>query len=240
VSAVARLRKLRAMPLDEILSRAAYAGYTAYERAAHRAGRLAPPDRLRRGLVRDIGRLPDWRTRAASRPLRGRFFEGVEAAAPMRALFGERYMAEAHAARMAGDAVLGGEVAFFGRTFSIDAGVDWHADPVTGAGVAAPLPPRRARARRQRRLTATSRTSGRSTATSSSSTWPRSCSWTGRRRTPTRSTRSSGAGCGRTRTPPGRHGPARSSPPSASGRGCGRTIWCRAAGAIDEDTHSSG
>ena len=127
---VSRAAKLKAMPPREILSRAGYAAYLAYERALHRHGLLARPDRLRRALVP--------RARATwpqvARDPNTRFFASVDAVDRVRDMFQDRFDAERRKAREMAEEVTRQQIAFFGERFSYDGAIDWHADPVSGAG----------------------------------------------------------------------------------------------------------
>jgi hypothetical protein len=130
---VSRLAKLRAMPSREIASRVAYTGYLAYERARHRRGQLATPDRLRTALLPQFAHSPDWQKALTARAPAARFFAGLEAPERMRSLFHQRYASELDKARGTAMDVTRGRIGFFGRTFSFGPTIDWHADPVTGA-----------------------------------------------------------------------------------------------------------
>jgi Heparinase II/III-like protein/Heparinase II/III N-terminus len=115
-----RLVKLRAMPPREIAHRIAYSARTAIERRAHARGRLTvqagPPAR-----------------RVLQRTASPRFFAWQDDPDAFRVLFQTRYASELETSRRLAEQVAQGEVSFFGRTFRVDAGVNWHADPVTGA-----------------------------------------------------------------------------------------------------------
>jgi hypothetical protein len=126
-SSVGRLAKLRAMSLRELLARATYETYTAYERDQYRRGRLAPPDRLQRALDPAIARQSNWQDET-------RFFASVDATGRARALFASRFTDECQKARRVAAEVSRGEISFFGRRFSFGSEIDWHADPVSGAG----------------------------------------------------------------------------------------------------------
>src|SRR5687768_6348699 len=110
-SSFGRLAKLRAMSLRELLARATYETYTAYERDQYRRGRLAPPDRLQRALDPAIKRQSNWQDET-------RFFASVDAAGRARALFASRFTDECQKARRVAAEVSCGEISFFGRRFS--------------------------------------------------------------------------------------------------------------------------
>ena len=129
----ARFAKLRAMSLRELLARATYGTYTAYERGKHRRGRLAPPDRLRRALIPAIAQQNNWEEALVSSLPRTHFFSGIESAVGTRALFASRFSDEWQKSRWVAAEVARGEISFFGRRFSLGSEIDWHADPVTGA-----------------------------------------------------------------------------------------------------------
>jgi hypothetical protein len=127
-----RFTKLRAMSAREVFARAAYNAYTTYERTCHRRGWLTASDRLRGGLVPDFGRQHDWQHALVSSLPRTRFFAGVDAGDQTRQLFVARFGDEHRKAREVASEVARGEIAFFGRRFSLGAEIRWHADPVTG------------------------------------------------------------------------------------------------------------
>src|SRR5687768_4788374 len=91
-----RLSKLRAMSTTEILFRLQERGANQLERLAFQRGWLSRPDRLRRGLRRDLRAAADWADRLlASRRNNGAvFYPGAGSRGVMRELFATRYQEE--------------------------------------------------------------------------------------------------------------------------------------------------
>jgi len=114
-----RLVKLRAMRPREIAHRVAYGARTALERRAHARGLLVPRELPMRTLPERTGRQ--------------RFFAWQDNPEGFRTLFRARYATELEKSREIAERVIRGQVSFFGGTFRVDPGVNWHADPVTGA-----------------------------------------------------------------------------------------------------------
>lgn len=126
-----RLQKLRAMTPAELLHRVRYRGVVHAERRQHRAGGLAPRDRLRRALGA-LGEQADWSHRlvAARRGGHNRFFPSVHEPEAIRDLFRTRYLTEAaDTDRHAADA-RANRFTFFGRTFAYGDDIPWQEDPV--------------------------------------------------------------------------------------------------------------
>jgi hypothetical protein len=135
LSTADRLKKLRAMSGGELWTRVRYDAYCRLERARHARGALSSPDRLRAALVPTLARSSDWKSALldARRNRTTRFFKGAEQLEATRARLLERFPGECGRARLEAGRVLRGEFSFFGGTYHYPAGVDWHADPVTGA-----------------------------------------------------------------------------------------------------------
>jgi hypothetical protein len=121
------------MPAREIMARAAYQGYTAYERIQYNRGLVSAPDRLRRALAPELGRRSDWRDVLVSREASGAFLAGFDASGGSRARMTKSYCAELDKARAIADSIARHEIEFFGRQFAFGARIDWHADPESGA-----------------------------------------------------------------------------------------------------------
>lgn len=130
---VSRLSKLRAMTPGEISHRLAYRAYTAFERAAHAQGSLAPPDRLRRALRTDLSARHDWQHRLLQRQSAPRFFAWEDDPAAMLTAFQHQFAPQLSKARALAEEVARHEIAFFGETFRLGPEINWHADPATGA-----------------------------------------------------------------------------------------------------------
>lgn len=133
--AATRLRKLRAMSPAELATRVRYEMYCRLERARHSRGLLSRRDRLRDGLVSPLARSSDWASALmdSRRQRRTRFFTGVERIDATRALFRARFPAEHRRAQDEARRAGRREFSFFGETFCYPDGIDWNADPVTGA-----------------------------------------------------------------------------------------------------------
>jgi hypothetical protein len=134
VSAVARLAKLRAMPVQEIAGRIYQHAYDVLDRAVGRGGLAARPDDLPRVLVRDAPRGADWKACLLADRRRARpFFACAPGAhAPMRRII-EREHARSWGRTCAeADAARAHRVAFFGRTFDLSPRIAWQADPGSG------------------------------------------------------------------------------------------------------------
>lgn len=129
-----RLAKVKAMSARELAHRLVYGAYTALERHSLKRLRLTRPGDLRAALVGDIGRASEWATVLLQRRSAGAFFAWQDDPEGVRELFSSDFDAELRDARTIADRVARGEIEFFGRTFRFGDGVDWHADPVTGAG----------------------------------------------------------------------------------------------------------
>jgi hypothetical protein len=130
---VSRVVKLRAMSPRELAERARYKAFTLYERRAHRRGRLADPDRLRLALVPALAQRADWKEALGNEEQPGRFFPGLEDPDRLRELLERCYPSELRRARALAEKAARGQIAFFGREFSLGPEIDWHADPVSGA-----------------------------------------------------------------------------------------------------------
>ena len=135
LSSADRLKKLRAMSAGELWTRVRYDAYCRLERARHARGALSSPDRLRTALVPILARASNWKSALldARRSRTARFFKGAEQLEATRALLLERFPGECGRARLEAGRVLRREFSFFGGTYHFPDGVDWHADPVTGA-----------------------------------------------------------------------------------------------------------
>jgi hypothetical protein len=129
-----RLAKLRAMPPREIAHRVAYEAFTAIERRSHARGSLARPGRLHAALVSPVRDASDWRERLSKAASTRRFFAWEDQPDLIRDLFQTQYRDELARSREVAAGVARHEIAFFGETFRFGAEIDWHADPVTGAG----------------------------------------------------------------------------------------------------------
>lgn len=135
LSVGARLSKLRAMSKDEVAHRLWYKAVLAHERRQHRAGTLAPADRLRRALVRDVRQDDNWQRAllARRRASPHRYLPSVGARPAMRALFGSRYATELDATRAHAAEARAHRFAFFGGEYRFGPEIPWQHDPVTGA-----------------------------------------------------------------------------------------------------------
>ena len=129
----ARLSKLRAMTPREIIGRVTYRCATTIEREMHRRGKLAPHDRLQRGLAGGL-RGSSWQAALleSRRTAASRFFPSVREKDAIRDLFAGEYSAERRdtldQARRARDR----RFEFFGQEYHYPGEIDWQADPVTG------------------------------------------------------------------------------------------------------------
>jgi hypothetical protein len=112
-----------------------YDAYCRVERVRHGSGLPSGRERLRDALTPSLRRAPDWRSSLlrSRRERQTRFFAGAEDQESTRAVFLARFQAERRQAAAEAARALRGEYAFFGGTYRYGAGVDWHADPVTGA-----------------------------------------------------------------------------------------------------------
>jgi hypothetical protein len=133
LSPYARLTKLRAMSVPEVMHRLRYAAQLTAERRQHKAGRLAPPDRLRRALAArfSAGSWEDQLLRSR-REHRTLYFKSMVDGDAMRSLFASRYAAEREDARAHAARARRQEFEFFGSTFTYPADIDWQSDPVSG------------------------------------------------------------------------------------------------------------
>ena len=129
----ARLTKLRAMGLSEVLGRVQYRAALAAERYDHQRRGAGSPDHLGRALRRDL-RGSKWQPRllAARRATPARFFPGAHERDRMRALFATQFAPEradmlVHAAHARAH-----RFEFFGKEFQYSDEINWQADPVTG------------------------------------------------------------------------------------------------------------
>jgi hypothetical protein len=129
----ARLSKIRAMSVREIVERGRYGAVVRLERTRYELGRLARPDRLRQALQPAMGDA-GWQGRlmASRRQHRTRFFDGVRDRAAMRHLFETRYGAERKATLEQAARVRSHQFEFFGRQLQYADDIDWQADPDTG------------------------------------------------------------------------------------------------------------
>src|SRR5688572_21304647 len=135
LDAAARLSKLRAMTAGEVWERVRYTAYCRWERTKHRRDGLAALGRLPHSLSAPLRRSPSWRADLLQgRRGAARFFAGAQDLEATRALYAQRLPEERKDAREHADLVLRRELSFFGATFSYPQGIDWHADPVSGAG----------------------------------------------------------------------------------------------------------
>ena len=121
------------MPLREIVWRLRYEARTRIERAMHRRGRLASPDRLRRALIPDLRSRDDWPADFTRRERAGVFFSAFDDVLTTRARFAAEYGDEQLKARGIAGAVARHEIEFFGERFRYGKRIDWHADPVSRA-----------------------------------------------------------------------------------------------------------
>ena len=130
-----RIRKLRAMSLDELWTRLRYEAYCRVERREHARRGLASHGSFRRALAPSLAKADDWRDALVQARLdrSTRFFDGVEQRELTRALFLERYPNEVRFTREGAARAARREFSFFGETFHYGHLMDWHADPVTGA-----------------------------------------------------------------------------------------------------------
>jgi hypothetical protein len=121
------------MPLDEIVGRALYVVFCAWERRQHARGAFSRPDRLRQALLPAYRESADWLA-AAGANSSARFrtiFPALSRLPFMRDLFEVRFDHERTEALAEAERVLAGTVRFFGKTFSYPTAVDWHADPLS-------------------------------------------------------------------------------------------------------------
>ena len=127
-----RVSRLRATSVAEIAHRLRYGGFCWLERRRHRAGTLAPPDRLRAALVPAMRTRSDWQEHLLDSRLArpSAFFAGSATRPEMLALFEPKYARERTDAIAAAERVLAGEVRFFGQSFRLENGT-WNLDPVS-------------------------------------------------------------------------------------------------------------
>jgi hypothetical protein len=120
-----RLNKVKAMSFAEIVNRASYAAFLAYERR-----RIGGATRECSAGSATFGNQLLEECRRNTRP---RFFAGTNKSEEMRALFGVEgpYARQAADARREALAASQHEFYFFGRRFSYGSEIDWNADPVT-------------------------------------------------------------------------------------------------------------
>jgi hypothetical protein len=123
-----RLKRIRAMSLAEIASRASYAVHLAVERRRIDGG-TAAESFLPGNLAHDWGKLIAAR-RSGAGP---RFFAGLEDREAMRELFAATgaYAEQGADVRRTADAAQRHNFQFFGRQFTYGPEIDWHADPIT-------------------------------------------------------------------------------------------------------------
>jgi hypothetical protein len=128
----ARLSKLRAMSVSEVVSRVWYRVVVDLERRQHRRNRNASPDRLRRSL-RSPSHGADWSERLleSRRTMSARFLPGAHERPRMRDIFDatlhrERQQTLKDAARARDH-----RFEFFGLEFRYGAEINWQEDPVT-------------------------------------------------------------------------------------------------------------
>jgi hypothetical protein len=126
-----RVQKLRAASSRELASRLRYKGYLLYERRRWKAGAYASQERWRRALDRRVAASEDRlvEARGSRRPA---WFASLDAPDRARAIFSERYPAEARASIHDAAAVRDQRFSFFGHSFHFEQGVPWTSDPVTG------------------------------------------------------------------------------------------------------------
>ena len=129
----ARLTKLRAMGVEEILGRVQYRVALDLERYRHRRQPTAAPGSLRAALRRDL-RGSGWEQKllTARRATPARFFPGAHEADRMRLLFATRFQAEQRDMAVHAAEARAHRFEFFGQEFHYPEDIDWQADPVTG------------------------------------------------------------------------------------------------------------
>jgi hypothetical protein len=127
-----RITKMRAMSISEVIGRLRYSARIRWERSRYRVtGQLANRG-LQRSLRSDLGG-PDWKRRllSARRSSSARFFPGAHEVDRFKALFEDEYRREYRDALEHAALARAQTFQFFGREFSYDQDIDWHADPVT-------------------------------------------------------------------------------------------------------------
>jgi hypothetical protein len=128
-----RLSKLRAMSAREIATRVAYKTTLAFEKRAHEAGTLVPPDYLERSLTGQF-RSANWREALiASRARAGdRFFTSVREQDALRRLFEGPFAAERDSCLREAALARDRRFEFFGGAYHYPGAIPWQDDPVTG------------------------------------------------------------------------------------------------------------